>query len=154
MTTTPGTTFTDTQGRAWTIDVTVTALRRVNALVGVDLAQAFTKPAVLGELIDNPVALADVLYALCQPQAKERGVSDEQFGEGLAGDVINAATWALLEGLRSFQRSPAAREAIGRLMTAMKRQEQAREQRVREALTDEAIETAMSKAMEASTSGN
>lgn len=101
-------TFTDTQGRTWTIAVTVDTIRRVRALTGTDLM------AVLGgELIErlsaDPVLLADVLYAVVKPEADARGVDDADFGRALAGDSVAAATTALLEGLVAFFPSPRAR---------------------------------------------
>jgi hypothetical protein len=49
------------------------------------------------------------LYAVCQPQALREQVSDEAFGQALAGDVIDRATTALLEGLIEFFPEPRRR---------------------------------------------
>ena len=55
--------FTDTEGRTWTVRVTANTLKRVRDLAGVDLGKPFDD-----ELIDrialDPVLLADVLYAV------------------------------------------------------------------------------------------
>jgi hypothetical protein len=48
------------------------------------------------------VLLCDVLFALCKPQADAQGVTDEDFGRAMAGDVIDAATSAFLEELCGF----------------------------------------------------
>jgi lantibiotic modifying enzyme len=36
---------------------------------------------LLGRLADDPILLANTLYAVCKPQADERGIDDEAFGE-------------------------------------------------------------------------
>ena len=93
--------FIDSSGRVWVVDVSVTTIKRVRTLTGVNLLEV-----IQGELIEqlssDPILLADCLYAVCQPQAVREGVSDEAFGQSLAGDVIDRATTALLEGLIEF----------------------------------------------------
>ena len=61
-----------------------------------------------------------MLYAVCKPQADERGVSDEEFGRSMAGDAIESATVALLEDIVGFCPSPRDRAALGRVLTAMR----------------------------------
>jgi hypothetical protein len=101
-------TFTDTQGRAWSVAITVDTIRRVRVLTGTDLMGVLG-----GDLIErlsgDPVLLADVLYAVVKPEAEARGVDDVDFGRALAGDAVAAATTALLEGLVGFFPSPRAR---------------------------------------------
>jgi hypothetical protein len=94
-------TFTDTQGRVWTIAVTVDTIKRVRALTGTDLL-AVAGGDLLERLSTDPVLLADVLYAVVKPEADARQVSDADFGRALAGDVIGAATTALLEDIVDF----------------------------------------------------
>lgn len=94
-------TFSDTQGRQWSVDLNIGAIKRVKSLVGVDLLQ--TKDGqLLISLADDPVKLADVLFAIVQPQAQSRGVSDEDFGAALGGDTIRLATEAFVEELIDF----------------------------------------------------
>ncbi len=100
--------FVDAAGRVWVVDVNVATIKRVRSLAGVNLLEV-----VEGDLIErlsgDPVLLADVLYAVCQPQAARDNVSDEQFGEGLAGDVISLATTAMLDSLVAFFPEPRRR---------------------------------------------
>jgi hypothetical protein len=42
------------------------------------------------------------LFAICKPQADQQQISDETFGEGLAGNSIDDATNALLEALIAY----------------------------------------------------
>jgi hypothetical protein len=93
--------FTDSSGVLWDVNVTVETVRRVKRLIDVDLLDAVKGEFIAG-LADDPVQLADVLYCVCKPQADKLGVTDEQFGERLAGDVIDHATAALLEALVNF----------------------------------------------------
>jgi hypothetical protein len=94
-------TFKDTLGREWAIALNVTAVRRIRDLAKVDLLD-FTEGRIFARLADDPVLLADVLYATLKPDADAKGVSDEEFGRALAGDAIEAATGALLEELADF----------------------------------------------------
>ena len=95
--------FTDNAGRTWTIEVNVTAIRRVRALVGVNIHQLVDNGLqALGRLVSDPLQLADVLYCLVKDEADARSVSDEEFGRGLAGDVITLAAEAFVEELIDF----------------------------------------------------
>ena len=96
-------TFTDNTGRTWTVQVNVTAIRRVRGLVGIDLYQVVDDGLqALGKLVSDPVRLADVLYCLVKDEADARQVSDEDFGRALAGDAITAAAEAFVEELIDF----------------------------------------------------
>ena len=64
---------------------------------------------MIERLSSDVLLLVDVLYAAVQPQAERQNISDEQFGEGLAGDVISDATTALLEALVAFFPEPRRR---------------------------------------------
>ena len=102
-------TFTDNKGRTWTLEVTVATVKRVRGLCKVDLNSIVeldknNKPSaeLLERLSSDPVLLVDVLYAVCKPQADKLGVTDEDFGEAMAGDTIEHATTALLEEVINF----------------------------------------------------
>jgi hypothetical protein len=113
-------TFKDNADRSWTIEVNVAAVKRVRGLVGVDLLE-IVEGTLIEKLIRDAVLLCDVIYALCQPQADERSVSDEDFGRAMAGDAIESATTALLEELVSFCPSPRDRQNLGRVLEATRR---------------------------------
>jgi len=102
-------TFTDTRERRWEIDVTVGTIRRVKNLTDVDLTDAL-KGTLFQRLAGDVILLVDVLYAVVKPQCDAQGVTDEQFGEALGGDVLDAATKALLEGIVDF--FPSERRAV------------------------------------------
>ena len=108
-------TFTDNQKREWRIEITVATVKRVRSLTKVDLLAIFDGELV-GKLATNPVLLCDVLYAVCKPQADAADVSDEQFGEALAGEAIDNATTALLGALTDFFPNQ-PRQTLTRLVT-------------------------------------
>ena len=61
---------------------------------------------LIGKLIErlsnDPILLCDIIYVLCQSEAEQRGISDEDFGRAMAGDAIDHATASLLEELVGF----------------------------------------------------
>lgn len=106
-------TFTDHADRTWTLSITVDAIKRVRDLAGVNLADltaadptdsADHPPPALTRLQTDVVLLCDVLYALVQPQALARNISDEDFGRALGGEAIARAAAAFWEELAGFFR--------------------------------------------------
>lgn len=142
--------FTDNVGRSWTVAIDIATVKRVRSVCGVDLLSA-----VGGDLIErlmrDPVLLVDTLYAVCKPEADRLGVSDEDFGRGMAGDAIDSGTKALIQELVSFTPNPRDRANLARVIETMwKAMDQARdrietrigtelESRVRTALEDAGI---------------
>ena len=111
--------FTDTTGRAWVITIHVSAVKRVRALVGLDLYTLVDdgfKP--LAALIADPVKLADVLYCLCKDEADVKQVTDEEFGRSLAGDAILRAADAFVEELIDFFPDARARASLKKVVAA------------------------------------
>lgn len=113
--------FVDDAGRRWTIELNVTAVKQVKRdLVdestgkSIDLMQAI-EGDLIERLMRNPILLCDVLYVLCREQAKEQGLSDEDFGRSLAGDVIDRAVRAFLEALAAFFRTAKQRELLRKM---------------------------------------
>ena len=93
--------WTDGEGRRWSTTITVGTLKRVQELVDVNLLDVFDG-VLLNRLADDPVLLANTLYAVCKPQADQRNIDDLAFGELLVGDTIEAAAEALVRGLSLF----------------------------------------------------
>jgi len=97
--------FTDNAGRTWTLAITVDAIRRVQGLAKVNLANLMDgEPPLLTRLQTDLVLLADVLWAIVEPQARQVGVDDAAFGQALGGDAIAGANDALWEELADFFR--------------------------------------------------
>ena len=112
--------FKDNQGRQWSVEINVTAIKRVRGLTGEDLMQVI-EGTLIEKLIRDPVLLCDVVYAICKPEADACSVSDEEFGKAMAGDAIEAATTAVLEELVGFCPSPRDRANLGRVLQATNR---------------------------------
>ena len=114
--------FTDNAGREWNIHIDVPAARMVRKELGADLLDL---DEGLPKIYGDPVLLCDVLYLLCREQSERAGVSDEEFGRGLRGEVLGDACSAFLHALMDFfpprQREMlAAIEAMGEtLMTTL-----------------------------------
>jgi hypothetical protein len=110
-------TFNDATGQSWSVAITVSDVKRVKRLLDVNLYGLLDdKFDGFTSLIEDPVALVDVVYVLCQPQADTIGLSDEQFGERFHGDTIESAALAFMEAFRDFCPSPRQRAAIAKLI--------------------------------------
>ena len=101
--------FNDNKGRRWEVTLNVRQVKRIRAVLGIDIANVIALDkggAVKVDLIDrianDPVLLVDVLWVLCEGEAKSAGVTDDDFGSSLAGDSIEHATAACLDELVGF----------------------------------------------------
>ncbi len=148
--------FTDNKGRAWEIVVTVATVKRVRALCKVDLNSIVeldknNKPSaeLLERLSSDPVLLVDVLYAICKPEADKQGVTDEEFGEAMAGDAIEQATAALLDEIVDFFPS-AKRQVMRKILNATRRFEDIARTRLDRILQDEQFEARLVSELERS----
>ena len=101
--------FTDTKERVWDVELNVRQMKRVRDVLGIDLVnviQAGKDGAVatdtLDRVVNDPILLVDILWVLCEGQAKAAGVTDDDFGSSLAGDSISDATRAFLDELVDF----------------------------------------------------
>jgi len=114
--------FKDNADRTWTVTLNVYAVKKVRDLLQVDLldlgGDAKDGNGLLYRLIADPVLLVDVLYVVCQEQADEANVTDEQFGRAMAGDAIDGATKAFLEELADSTPSPRDRARARKVIDA------------------------------------
>jgi len=95
--------FTDSAGRAWTLSLTLDAAKRVKSLLSVNLLELDKgDPPLLTKLGTDVILLCDVVFAILKPQAEAAGVTDEQFGGALGGDIILAAQTAFSEEMVDF----------------------------------------------------
>ena len=103
--------FKDNKDNSWELSINVAAIKRVRDLLNADLLDIQT---TMPRLLGDPIFLVDVLYCLCKSQAEAKNISDEQFGEAMAGDHIGAAKNTLIEELKSFFPTPEERQAVDR----------------------------------------
>jgi hypothetical protein len=105
--------FKDSKGRAWTFSIHVSAVKRVRAVAGVDLYGLVDDGFKgLAELTADPVRLVDVMWVLCEEEARKLGVSDEDFGAAMAGDALGNAAEAFVAELIDFFPNPRARAGL------------------------------------------
>ncbi len=111
--------FVDNLGRTWSLAINVTALRKIRAVLKIDLYKMLEKePQKFDETLSDPMALVDLLFVLCQDQALAQSISDEDFGAALFGDAIEKAVEALVQELIDF--FPNARVRAGLKMMRAK----------------------------------
>jgi len=150
-------TFKDNAGRTWTISLTVAAVKRVRDLAKLDLLD-LANGRVFERLVADPVTLCDALYAACKPQADAEGITDEQFGEAMAGDAIEHASKALVEELIQFFPNARERAALSRVVqtmdAAMDRARSTVERRIESGEIERAIELATADTTQATTAGS
>ena len=87
----------------------VAQMKRVRSSLGVDLVNVIAvngdgtlKTTLIDDIVNDPCLLVDILWVVCEKQAKAQGVTDEDFGASLAGDSIEDATRAFLDELVDF----------------------------------------------------
>ena len=151
-------TFKDNRGRPWEIALNVLQMKRVRAALGIDLVNVITLDrdgAVKVDLVDrianDPCLLVDILWVLVEERAKAAGVTDEQFGESLAGDSIEAATRAFLDELVDFFPGP-KRLFLGKAVDLSRKFAGEMEGALEKALNDPELERRVEESMRSSAS--
>lgn len=112
--------FRDDQGRPWHVSLTVSSAARVRDLVRVvppprtadepaptepvpfDLIDAGEIARTFQVLRSNFAAVGETLYALLIPQIDEKGLTREQFLDGLRGESLEAGGLAIEEEIIGF----------------------------------------------------
>lgn len=140
-------TFLDNAGRTWTVSINVDAIKRVRDLAKVNLMEA-VEGELLERFLSDPILLCDVLYCLCKPAADALGVTDEHFGQAMAGDAIEGATTALLEELVGFfpsRRRAVLAKAVAKLRSLEQMVLTAANQRLDSPQVEQAMQAAMAQ---------
>jgi hypothetical protein len=95
--------FKDTLQRDWDVSIDVNAIKRVRDLAKFELFSIVeNEGASILALRDDYEKLANILYAICEPQCRARGISDEDFGRGIAGDCFEIAWQEIIGGMGDF----------------------------------------------------
>lgn len=89
--------FSDSKGRLWCADITFGALLRCRTR-GVDLLDE----KYLSSFVADIASQVEAIYAVVEPQARELGVTQEDFCDAMPGDPLGLATQQLLEELDVF----------------------------------------------------
>lgn len=102
--------FKDRHGRAWVVELTVGAVKRVKALAGFDVLTIVTGGTeVFGEFLGDAVRQCEALYAICKPEADTAGVTLDMFLDAIAGDSLLEARDVLVEEITDFFPDPRTR---------------------------------------------
>jgi hypothetical protein len=95
--------FKDIHGRDWTVNVTVSTVKRVKAQLDIDMLNNIDE---FIKLTKDIMSLCDILYVVCWDEAEQRGITDEQFAASLGGPVLREAESALSEAYIAFFPDP------------------------------------------------
>ena len=98
-------TFTDATGKTWTVTINTNAIKRAKETSGVSLVD-IVNGDLYGRMLLDPVLVCDIAYGVCEPEAKGRKFTREDFNASLVGDAIAAARDAILEDLVDFFPNP------------------------------------------------
>jgi hypothetical protein len=98
-------TFTDATGKTWTVTINTNAIKRAKETSGVSLVD-IVNGDLYGRMLLDPVLVCDIAYGVCEPEAKSRKFTREDFNTVLVGDAIAAARDAILEDLVDFFPNP------------------------------------------------
>lgn len=129
--------FEDATGERWEIDVSVQTVIDVRQALEINLGtqakQVFERCAS-GDLEFS----CNLLFVVCEDQAKERGVSDRDFGKRLKNEILNEALKKFFRGLADFIQGPRG-EALTKLLDAAEGLEKRMKDKLRKDL-DQAID--------------
>lgn len=119
-------TFVDACGREWRLLITVASIERVKAATGVRLDKLLDEGCrPLADLLGDLPAFVNVLWHLSRRKVKELNLTEEEFAEGFAGDVLDSALLAFQRALADFSPSRARQILQGLASKAGEIQEKA-----------------------------
>ena len=108
--------FSDNTGRTWAVTVNVAVVKRVHSLLGVHLGDV-VGGNLAQRMIDDPVLMVDVIFAILKPEADERGVDDEEFARSMGGDALDNAMEAFLDEMVNEYLPPTKARLFAKAMT-------------------------------------
>lgn len=91
--------FCDATGREWQIVLNISTLTRIRDGVGVNLARPGQD---LAGIMGDDLTFAAILWEMVRDQARQLGLTQEQFLAGLTGEVLEQAKPLFVEELVSF----------------------------------------------------
>lgn len=123
--------------------MTVGKIRKIRESLQVDLAESLdpTK-SIIDTIIGDPVILSEIIWECCKDSHQESNVSDEEFADGISGEVIEYATEALIGAIIDFfpkSKTELIRQSLA-VHDRMDKKIRERRKKRMEAYTDEEIE--------------
>lgn len=104
--------FEDDLGRKWLVALTTQSAKRVKASVKVvdlngveipfDLIDSSLIQITMQVLRSKYLTVAETMWALVSPQCNEKGITEDQFLEGMIGDALDRATTCIEDELVNF----------------------------------------------------
>lgn len=122
-------TFTDLQGRAWRVELTVLDVERIEDELGLNIA----KKADLDRIFGSARTCLQVLWVVLEEQAAKHQLTDRNFKKSLDVDVLNRAMDCLAEAILIF--SP-RRQLAQKLVAAIRERQTAAEAVVNQRVED------------------
>jgi len=127
--------FRDSAGREWNVTLNLGTAKLVKKAHGFDFLGDGKEHPIL-RLAGDMELLGNVLWTLCERQARERNITEQDFGEAIAGDSLDAAVNALAEAYSDFSPNPKRRETLKRLWARLRDLEALELEKAQAALTD------------------
>lgn len=100
-------TFTDSKNQSWTLSLNAPLVRKIQQATGINLTDLKSDP--FERLAMDPLTLADVIWILCETQAKDAGLSAEEFLTQIAPNIDDAVA-ALEASVTNF--FPASKRSL------------------------------------------
>jgi hypothetical protein len=94
--------FQDLNGTEWALRITVGSVADVKRETGINLAIASKDTSWVEGIFGADGKIAQVLWVLCEKQAKERTLGPEDFAHLLDGETLDRAGGALAESIADF----------------------------------------------------
>jgi hypothetical protein len=109
--------FTDADGRQWVVRITNRTVRDIKDKLGLDVRELLndeTKPLL--ELLSDSLKLSSIVFVACAEQAKEKGVTEDQFLDAIYGDVGEQMAEAFSVAYIDFFPNPKIRHALSEIL--------------------------------------
>jgi hypothetical protein len=110
----------DTKGREWSFRFTALTVRDISAATHLDTKLLNGKNSLLARIGQDDAMLLQCLWLTIAPQARQMGVSEEEWLESLDNDSLQSATDEWMQAYINFSH-PARRDLLSRTLTATKR---------------------------------
>lgn len=96
--------FTDKNGRTWTINLDAPTIRKIKSdCDGLNILSADGE--AFDKMYEDPLLLCDVVWILVSEEAQSQSITQLQFHKAMGGDAIDAATVAIVDAVKDFSRS-------------------------------------------------
>jgi hypothetical protein len=137
-----GCVYTDKFGRDWRLEFTYGNAKRIKSELKLDFVNAHNGKALEAITSDDDL-LCTVLWMLCEEQATEAGVSNQQWADGIDGDTMGKAIVAVEIAVLNFTppaRRPVMKTILDRAAEVAKKSSDLVQQKIRSEKMDRLLE--------------